>query len=148
MAVVQDRQHALVAARAAAELAGRRRLAAAVAAAEVGLPQRAIAEGLQVSQPAVAKMLDRARRWPELWQRTPRQVALEYAAGELSREQMRKELAEWPWTFGRPDGPGGPAGEWAEEWVPGAWDELVRASMDGLVDDEDYGYVLDRRRES
>ena len=46
-----------------AMIAGRRRLAAAVAAAESGRRQRdIIAAALNVSQPAVAQLLSRARR--------------------------------------------------------------------------------------
>lgn len=134
----------LVIARAASELAARRRLAAAVAAAESGRTQRDIGAALEVSQPAVAQMLARARRWPEEWQRTPRQVALEYAAGELGYEQMRKEFLEWPWTTGHLDGPDGPDGEWPEMYVRGSWDELLDAVHEGLVTHEDYEYVFNR----
>jgi len=84
MTVAQEKRadrDPLVIARAANELAGRWRLAATVAAAESGRRQRDIAAALNVSQPAVAQLLSRARRWPDEWQRTPRQVALEYVAG-------------------------------------------------------------------
>jgi hypothetical protein len=60
---------------------------------------------------------------------------------------MRKEFLGWPWTFGHPDGPEGPAGEWPEAWVAGSWDELLGAVSDGLVDDEDYEFVFDRTRQ-
>ena len=145
---VQDKvgRDPLVVARAASELAARRRLAAAVAAAEAGRTQRDIAAALEVSQPAVAQMLARARRWPEDWQRTPRQVALEYAAGELAREQLRKELIEWPWTHGHLDGPEGPAGEWPETYVRGSWDQVLDAVREGLVDEADYEYVFTKTR--
>lgn len=147
MTAVQDRPTArdpLVVARAATELAARRRLSAAVVAAESGRTQRDIAAALNVSQPAVAQMLARARRWPQEWQRTPRQVALEYATGELTREQMRKEFVEWPWTHGHLDGPDGPDGEWPEIYVRGSWDELHSAVGEGLIDHADYEYVFNR----
>lgn len=149
MTAVQD-QHTdrdpLVIARAATELAARRRLAAAVAAADSGRTQRDIAAALNVSQPAIAQMLARARRSPDEWQRTPRQVAMEFAAGELTREQMRKEFIEWPWTHGHLDGPNGPDGEWPEMYVRGSWDELHDAVSEGLITHEDYEYVFTKTR--
>lgn len=144
MTAVRQRQadrDPLVAVRAATELAGRRRLAAVVAAAEAGRTQREIGDALNVSQPAVAQMLARARRWPEEWQRTPWQVALEYAAGELTREQMRKEFAGWPWTYGHFEDADQP---WPEGYVRGSWDELHDAVSDRLITHDDYEYVYDK----
>lgn len=148
MTVMQERgadRDPLVIARAATELAARRRLAAAVAAADAGRTQRDIAGALNVSQPAIAQLLARARRWPEEWQRCPRQVTLEYAVGELTREQLLKELIEWPWTYGHLDGPDGPDGEWPEMCVRGSWDELHSAVSEGLITNADYGYVLEHK---
>lgn len=149
MTVVQERgahRDPLVIARAAIELAARRRLAAAVAAADAGRTQRDIAAALNVSQPAIAQLLARARRWPQEWERTPRQIALEYAAGELAPEQMRKEFLEWPWTHGHLDGPDGPDGEWPEMYVRGSWDELLDAVSEHLISDDDYEYVFTKTR--
>jgi hypothetical protein len=67
-----------------------------VTAAQASQTQRKIGEALNVSQPAVAQMLARARRWPQQWQRTPRKVAREYAAGQFTREQMPREFRAWP----------------------------------------------------
>lgn len=136
----------LVIARAATELAARRRLAAAVAAADAGRTQRDIAAALNVTQPAIAQLLARARRWPQEWERTPRQIALEYAAGELTPEQMRKEFVEWPWTHGHLDGPDGPDGEWPEMYVRGSWDELLDAVSEHLISDDDYEHVFTKTR--
>lgn len=145
MTVVQERgadRDPLVIARAATELAGRRRLAAAVTAAESGRTQRDIAAALNVSQPAVAQLLARARRWPEEWERTPRQVTLEYAVGELAHEQMLKELVEWPWTYGYFDDADQP---WPEAYMRGSWDALHSAVVGGLITNADYGYVLEHK---
>jgi len=142
MTVAQEKRadrDPLVIARAANELAGRWRLAATVAAAESGRRQRDIAAALNVSQPAVAQLLSRARRWPDEWQRTPRQVALECVAGGLSREQPLKELVDWPWTSGHFDDADEP---WPEAYVRGTWDQLLDVVREGLLTDADYEYVF------
>ena len=42
-----------------------------------------------------------ARMTPDAAGDTPWEVALRYAAGELSREQMIEVLTAWPWTHDR-----------------------------------------------
>jgi hypothetical protein len=64
---------------------------------------------------------------------------LEYVAGELSREQLLKELVDWPWTSGRFDDADEP---WPEAYVRGTWDQLLDVVREGLLTDADYEYVF------
>lgn len=113
-------------------------MAALVAAAEAGRTQRDIAAALNVTQPRVTQLLARARRRPQSWQRDPRQIGLEYAAGELTHAQMVKELVEWPWTYGHL---GDADSAWPEGYMRGSWDELHGLEHDGLISAEDYAYI-------
>lgn len=128
----------LVAANAAAELAGRRKLRAVLEASVQGRSQREIAARLGVSQAAVNKMLVRARHIRDLDIRTPREIALSYAAGEITRPEMIDALAAFPHTGTHVLDPDNPL---PEQVVPGTWGELELALVDGLISDEDLDAV-------
>ncbi len=131
----------LTAARAAKELAEVRLLREALRAWEAGRPQVAIAEALGVSQAAVSKMLVRARLAPEVAGDTPWEVALRYAAGELSHEQMIETFTAWPWTHDRFLDAGS---VWPEQYVRGSWQDVVRAADEGYISREDYAELFER----
>lgn len=131
----------LAAARAARELAEIRLLRAAARAYEGGRSQVAIADALGVSQAAVSKMLVRARLTPEVQDATPWEVALRYAAGELTHDQMIDTFTAWSWThdlFLDSDS------VWPEQYVPGSWQDLVRAADEGYISDQDYALLFER----
>ncbi len=131
----------LTAARAAKELAELRLLREALRAWEAGRAQVAIAEALGVSQAAVSKMLVRARLASEVVGDTPWEVALRYAAGELSNQQMIETLTAWPWThdhFLDADS------AWPEQYVRGSWQDVVRAADEGYLSREDYAELFER----
>jgi len=133
----------LVAVKAAAELAELRRLRAVAAAAAAGRTQVDIADKLGVSQPAVHKMLVRARHTRELFVTQPWEVALRYAAGEIDRDTMLATFLAWPWTVDQvldlnADNP------LSEAFVRGSWSDLVRATRHGYVTLEDYQVIFER----
>lgn len=68
-------------------------------------------------------------------------MALRYAAGELTREEMLDVFTAWPWTQDRfldEDSP------WPERYVPGSWQDLVRAADEGYLSAEDYALLFER----
>ena len=130
----------LTAARAAKELADLRLLRAVVGASEAGRSQSAIAAKLGLTQPGVHKMLVRARVTPEVAERSPWEVALCYAAGELTHEQMIGTLAGWQWTVTTfPAEQGNP---WSEAIERGSWEDVGRAVRAGYLSPDDYGDIL------
>jgi len=95
---------------------------------------------LGVSQAAVSKMLVRARLAPEVAGDTPWEVALRYAAGELSHEQMIETFTAWPWTHDRfLDA----ESVWPEQYVRGSWQDVVRAADEGYISRQDYAELFE-----
>lgn len=131
----------LVAAKAAAELAQHRKLRAVFEAAEQGRTQREIAAILGVSQAAVNKMLVKAKHTRNLTTLTPREIALQYAAGEITREDLLETLTRFPHTQTRVLDPDNPL---PEQIVPGTWGEPEMAALDGLISDEDLDIITAR----
>ncbi|NLV80583.1 MAG: hypothetical protein GXY65_14850 [Rhodococcus sp.] len=120
-----------------AELERLEKLRAVLAAAEAGWSQRDIARRVGVEQPEISRLLKKARLRPDVRERTPREVLLRYAVGELTHEQMMTELEHWDYTFG-----GTPADDPAADvYVRGTWDQIERAG--DLLSDEDYQRLFD-----
>lgn len=119
------------------ELSRLEKLRAVRAAAEAGWPQREIARRMGVTQPEVSRLVKTANLRPEVRERTPREVLLRHAVGEIDRETMMDELVHWEYTFGGPpdDDPA------SDSWVRGSWDQIERAG--DLLDDEDYQRLVD-----
>ncbi|MFD6677626.1 hypothetical protein ACFWDA_25110 [Rhodococcus zopfii] len=115
-----------------AELAQLEKLRAVLAAAEAGWKHRQIAPRVGVTQPEISRLLKAARLRADVRERTPREVLLRYAVGEIDHEQMMDELEHWDYTFGGPpaDDPA------ADVYVRGTWDQIERAG--DLLSDDDY----------
>lgn len=125
------------------DLASRDVLRAVRSAADLGALQREIAAALRVSQPAVVKMLQRqpadAPSIPAGHSgATPYEVAERYAAGQVSREQMRAELGAWHYAPRQ-------APDIDEAGVPDLTtvDALDEALRRGLIDEDDYDAIAD-----
>jgi len=72
---------------------------------------------------------------------TPWEVALRYAAGELSHEQLIETFTAWPWTHDRfldADS------AWPEQYVRGSWQDLVRPADEGYISRQDYALLFER----
>ncbi|MEV0945078.1 hypothetical protein [Rhodococcus sp. NPDC049939] len=125
------------------ELARILKLRAVRDAIEDGWTQREIAEQLDVAQPEVSRLAKTARLTPEVCERSPREVLLEYATEQIDHAAMMNELENWNYTFGRTD----PTGE---TYLTGTWDQIERAG--DLISDADYQRLFEltasRRAES
>ncbi|MGO4856210.1 hypothetical protein [Arthrobacter sp. 2MCAF14] len=103
-----------------------------------GLTQAEIARRLSISQPEVHRILRRIENFPELLERTPREVILDFHAEKISHEDMMHELMGWPYTFGQDAEPGNPEGA----LTSGDWDQVVDAVHRDLIDVADYEALL------
>ncbi|MEC5152639.1 hypothetical protein [Cryobacterium sp. GrIS_2_6] len=119
-------------------------LRAARAAAE-NASQREIARILALSQPAVNKILARAKGIadlrPTFHGATPFEIAQRYSGGFIDRAQVIDELARWPYL------PKPKADEFDDVWEPGegTWYDVEEALQQGLIDGEIYSAAQARR---
>lgn len=113
-------------------------------AAAGGMTQREMAALLGMSQPAVAKALQRAQAVPavvgEFNAASPYEVCQRYAAGFIDRAEVVRQLVAWPY---KPTPWANEYGEY-EESMDGTWQEVVEAADNGLIDDAIYDEVLKR----
>ncbi|MEU7187070.1 hypothetical protein [Streptomyces sp. NPDC045369] len=135
--------------KARAALAHERTALAALAAADAGASHRAIAATMDISHVAVGALIAKARALPPLVEgrvgRSPLDIAMRYAAGEIDRDTLVQALATWPYApralpVGLPDGG-------AALPVPGAFDEVRGALEYGYIDQDVYDAILRRRAE-
>lgn len=115
-------------------------LRACARADDEGLAQVEIARRLAISQPEVSRILRKIKSFPELLNRTPREVILDFHAERLSHEAMMKELTGWNYTFSQDAEPGNPEGA----LTGGDWDQIVDAVHRDLIDMADYEQLLHR----
>ncbi|PWI28044.1 helix-turn-helix domain-containing protein [Pseudoglutamicibacter cumminsii] len=106
------------------------------------MSQREMAEVLGMSQPAVAKALQRAQTVPavvgEFNAASPYEVCQRYAAGFIDREELVRLLVEWPY---KPTPWANEYGEY-EESMDGTWQEVGAALRHELIDAATYDEVL------
>jgi hypothetical protein len=107
------------------------------------MPQTALARALAVSQPAIHKAIRRAESLGEAPEgfsgAGPYEIAERYAAGLIGRERLVDELSRWPYSAtAATDGV-----DWLVDEPPGAFGEVTRAALDGLIDDDVYALVLE-----
>jgi hypothetical protein len=129
-----------VRARAVTELEELTLLRQGMAASGDGLSPSEISEYLTLSDEVVARMLKRGRLAPERLERTPREVALLYAAGQMPRQAMIDELAGWSYTYGYVPMIGNYP---SDAYVRGTWDQVSSASLNGLISMDDYEAILE-----
>lgn len=103
-----------------------------------GLKQGDIARQLQISQPEVHRILRKIQTFPELLNRTPREVILELHAEKITHDAMMRELMNWHYTFAQDAEPGNPEGALTQ----GDWDQIVDAVHRDLIDVSDYEELL------
>ncbi|QIV87705.1 MarR family transcriptional regulator [Glutamicibacter mishrai] len=111
-------------------------------AAAGGMTQREMAALLGMSQPAVAKALQRAQAVPavvgEFNAASPYEMCQRYAAGFIDRAEVVRLLVEWPY---KPTSWANEYGEY-EESLDGTWDEVGDALRHELIDAAIYDEVL------
>lgn len=116
-----------------------------------GLPQRDIARALNVTQSAISQALKKAAARgvgaiPEGFSgASPYEIAERYAAGDIDRKEMIRQLSAWPYVK-KED----PTEQLAMEWKailppdpPGTFEEVGEAFDKGLIDAEAYDCILD-----
>ncbi|WP_083701695.1 Lrp/AsnC family transcriptional regulator [Tersicoccus sp. Bi-70] len=102
------------------------------------MTQVEIARKLGVSQPEVHRMLRKVDHFPELLDRTPREVILDFHAELINHSEMMDELKVWPFTFSTPAEPKNPLSPSAR----GSWEDVVDAVHRDLLLVEDYDELL------
>lgn len=137
-------------ARARRELGGLDYIRAVRLAADAGVAQRDIARALGVAQPAISRLLTQAaargvQSIPEGFSgASPYEVAERYAAGDIDRETVIRELSAWPYV--QNEGAAAAQAEWDSTPypdTPGSFAEVGQAFDDGLIDAEAYDLILD-----
>ena len=114
------------------------------------LGQGTVARALGVSQPAISKLLASAEARgvapvPDGFSgASPYEIAERYAAGDLDRDALIRELSAWPypWNEGAHDA------VHELDWMPGpeppgSFEEVGRAFDEGLIDGDAYNRILD-----
>jgi len=114
--------------RARTELCGLAEVRVVRQATKAGLSQRAIAKLLGTSQTNVHRLLRQSRAVDD--RRGPREVILCYVAGEISRGALIGSLSDLARGSHPEDGGDG--------YLPGTWDEVRAAFLDGLLAETDY----------
>lgn len=109
-----------------------------------GVSQREIAALLGLSQPTVNGILKRAVNLPQpaegFSSATPMETCKRYAAGLLTREELIDELVRFPYTAVERD----PYDDFSPD-PPGAWSEVEDAEGLGLIEQDVYEEVFNRR---
>ncbi|MCO4263757.1 hypothetical protein NG697_12630 [Pseudarthrobacter sp. MDT3-26] len=103
-----------------------------------GVSQAEIARLLAISQPEVSRILKKLKNFPELLDRTPREVILDFHGERISHDQMMHELMDWPYSFAEDAEPGNPEGA----LTSGDWDQIVDAVHRDLIDMADYETLM------
>ncbi|MFS3130659.1 hypothetical protein ACLM5J_19815 [Nocardioides sp. Bht2] len=107
------------------------------------LSQHELAREIGVSQPAISKTLKQAADLPQVPEgfsgATPLEICERYAAGEIDRDQLIKELGEWDYP------PRDTTDGYDTILVDpiGSFGDVELAHLRGLIDDAIYDAVLD-----
>lgn len=137
-------------ARARRELGALDYIRAVRSAAEAGVGQREIGRALGIAQPSVSRLLTQAEARgvqpiPEGFSgASPYEVAERYAAGDIGRDTLIRELSVWPYV--KNEGAAAAQAEWDSTPypdTPGSFAEVGKAFDDGLIDAEAYDLILD-----
>lgn len=137
-------------ARARRELGGLDYIRAVRSAVEAGAGQREIARALGIQQPSVSQLLRQAdargvKPIPEGFSgASPYEIAERYAAGDIDRNAMIRELSAWPYV--KNEGLAAAQDEWESTPypdTPGSFEEVGQAFDEGLIDAEAYELILD-----
>lgn len=102
-----------------------------------GQSQTAIALEAGISQAEVSRSVKRVKLVPGMIERCPREVILEFVAGEISADQMLQELSQWNYSHAQDAEANNPL----SVRTSGSWEQVSDAYNRGLIDYEDYEYL-------
>ena len=110
-----------------------------------GLSEQKIAALVGMSQPTIHRMLEVSEKDPDppegFKSATPSEICQRYDAGEFDREELIDQLARFPYAEGgRTDGYDSLLVD-----PPGTWSEVSQATEQGLIDEDVYEDVFNRR---
>ena len=111
---------------------------------KAGMRQRAIEKHLDVSQATVYRLLRQTAENPKMLEPTPAEIIDQRTAGQISTEQMMKELLNWNFTFGTVPKVGGVA---TDAYEPGSWDEVERAFYRGQLTEDELALLMDTNKD-
>ncbi|MCM0616737.1 hypothetical protein HAV21_05870 [Paenarthrobacter sp. MSM-2-10-13] len=126
------------------ELARLDHIRAVMAAHKDGASQTAIANDAGISQAEVSRILRRVEAVPAAIARSPREVILRHAAGQLDHASMLTELVSWNYSFAQDAQPENPL----SVRTSGSWEQVTDALHRGLLSDDDFDYLLEHVRRS
>ena len=113
-------------------------------AARQQMTQVQMAKVLRLSQPAVAKALQRAEKVPDVVAgfnaASPHELCQRFAAGMIDREEVIRELAAWPYRSAPKFNEFGEL----ESDIAGTFIDVENAVSFGLIDESIYEDVLNR----
>ncbi|WP_024819028.1 hypothetical protein [Arthrobacter sp. 31Y] len=126
------------------ELARLDHIRAVMSAHKDGASQTAIANDAGISQAEVSRILRRIEAVPGAVARSPREVILRHAAGQLDHTSMLTELVSWNYSFAQDAEPENPL----SVRTSGSWEQVTDALHRGLLSDDDFDYLLEHVRKS
>lgn len=104
-----------------------------------GKSQTAIAKDAGLSQAEVSRIVKRVGIAPHMLDVSPTEIVLQFVAGDIEHHDMMEKLTHWPYSFARDAEPENPL----TVRTSGSWDEVTDAMHRGLVDYDDYDYLLE-----
>lgn len=124
------------------ELARLHQIRAVVDASKAGNSQVSIAREAGISQAEVHRILRRVADAPEMLERSPHEVILDWVVERIGHESMMDELLHWPYSFSEEAEPNNPL----TVRTSGTWDQVTGAVYRGLLSDDDYDHLLESVR--
>lgn len=107
-----------------------------------GQSQTSIALEAGISQAEVSRSVKRVKLVPSMIDRCPREVILEFVAGEISADQMLQELSQWNYSHAQDAEANSPL----SVRTSGSWEQISDAYSRGLIDYDHYEYLQQRSR--
>lgn len=130
------------------ELLSLRQDRALVLAWQRGITLDELSRLMRIPREEVAQRLDYAEDDTRNWVDgrlggSPLEIVLMHAVGEITREQMINELADFPYVPNAP--PITTLDDDLPEIIPGSWDQLASLRVRGHVSGSDFGEIIQRR---
>lgn len=105
-----------------------------------GEPAVEIAERFGTSVKEIESEIRVLENRPNQIVRRPKEIIHEYVVGERSRDDLIKNLSDWPYTYGEL-GVSGTNPLSSDAWNRGTWDDVTHAEMNGLIDEDAFEQI-------